>query len=110
MTPNQKRLTSHIIKFIKERNWSQYHTAKDIAMCLSVESNEVLEVFLWKEESEINTELLKQEIGDTYYALLLLCNKMNINLEEALLDKLEINQRKYPINKCYGKNMKYTEL
>ncbi|MEX0813173.1 MAG: MazG-like family protein [Chitinophagales bacterium] len=79
-------------------------------MSLNVESSEVLEVFLWKEESEIDIDHLKQEIGDTYYSLLLLCNKMNIDLEEALLDKLEINKKKYPITKCYGKNLKYTEL
>ncbi|MCY4160388.1 MAG: nucleotide pyrophosphohydrolase [Flavobacteriaceae bacterium] len=105
----QKRLTQQILNFRKKRNWEQYHHAKDLAMCLSIESNELLELFLWKSEEQIDSKKLKLEIGDVFYSLLLLSHKFNINLEDAFKEKMKINQSKYPIDKFYGSNKKYNE-
>lgn len=105
----QKRLTQQILDFRKKRDWEQYHSAKDLAMCLSIESNELLELFLWKNDNQIDTEKLKLEIGDVFYSLLLLAYKFNIDLEDAFKEKMKINKSKYPIDKFYGSNKKYNE-
>ncbi len=109
MNSFQKELTSEIMKFISERNWAQFHTGKDIAMCLSIESNEILELFLWKNSDSVNEEKLKNEIGDAFYSLLLLANRYNIDIEEALLDKMQLNESKYPVMEYFGINRKYTD-
>jgi len=81
-------LTKKVLKFRDERNWAQFHTGKDIAMDLSVEAAEVLELFLWKQDDAINTEKLKDELGDVFYALLLLADHYRVDLETALINKL----------------------
>jgi len=103
------QLTQKVLKFRDERNWAKYHTAKDLAICLSVEANELLELFLWKKDKEINQDKLKDEIGDVFYSLLLLANKYSIDLESVLIDKLHKNKLKYPVDKYFNSNKKYNE-
>lgn len=105
----QEDLTNKINKFRIERNWVKYHTPKDVAMNLSIESNELLQLFLWKSEDEIDKNKLKDEIGDVLYSLLLICNQFNIDLKTAFEDKMIKNEQKYPINKFYGSNKKHNE-
>jgi NTP pyrophosphatase (non-canonical NTP hydrolase) len=102
-------LTKKVLKFRDDRNWAQFHTGKDIAMDLSVEAAEVLELFLWKKDDAINTEKLKDELGDVFYALLLLANHYQIDVETALTDKLKKNEQKYPVDKFRNSNRKYNE-
>ncbi len=103
----QTELTKQILVFRKSRNWEQFHTGKDIAICLSVEANELLELFLWKSEGEIDKENLSDEIGDVLYSLLLLSHKFNIDIKEAFKTKMVKNENKYPIEKFLGSNKKY---
>jgi len=103
------QLTQKVLKFRDERNWAKFHTGKDLAMCLSIESSEVQELFLWKNENEINLEKLADEMGDVFYSLLLLADKYSINLEEALINKIEKNKIKYPIDEFRDSNRKYNE-
>ena len=102
-------LTKKVLKFRDDRNWAQFHTGKDIAMDLSVEAAEVLELFLWKQDDAINTEKLKDELGDVFYALLLLADHYKIDLEAALINKLKKNEQKYPVEKFRNSNRKYNE-
>lgn len=104
-----KKLTQEILQFRDERNWEKFHTGKDLAMCLSIESCEVLEIFLWKKDKEINLEKLTEEVSDVFYSLLLLANKYSIDLEKALYEKLEKNKIKYPISEFRDSNKKYNE-
>lgn len=106
----QTELTEIILKFRSLRNWEKFHKGKDIAMCLSIEANEALELFLWKEETEVDTDKLKDEIGDILYSLLLLANHFKIDLKKSFLDKMKKNELKYPIDKFYDSNKKYDEL
>lgn len=105
----QSDLTNRILKFRESRDWQQFHTGKDIAMCLSIEANEILELFLWKKETEIQTEALKDEIGDVLYALLLLADHFDIDITKAFLEKMEKNEKKYPVENFLGSNRKYNE-
>jgi NTP pyrophosphatase (non-canonical NTP hydrolase) len=99
-----------ILKFRNERDWEKFHNAKDLAICLNIESAELLECFLWKAEDEVNTEKIKDELADVFYSAFLIANKFNLDIKEIILDKLKKNEAKYPIEKTMGSNRKYSEL
>ncbi|MBJ8078788.1 nucleotide pyrophosphohydrolase [Bacillus cereus group sp. N12] len=108
-----KDLQEAVIKFRDERNWGQFHNAKDLAISLNLEASELLEVFQWKSSEEATeTKMLemKEEIADVMIYLLMLSDKLNIDLEEAVHAKLRRNAEKYPVEKAYGTNKKYDEL
>ncbi len=102
-------LTKKVLKFRDDRNWAQFHTGKDIAMDLSIEAAEVLELFLWKKDDAINKEKLKDELGDVFYALLLLAHRYSIDIEVALIEKIKKNEAKYPVEEFKDSNKKYNE-
>lgn len=102
-----------ILDFRKKRDWKQFHLPKNLAISLSLEANEILEVFQWSKDNEIpggKKEVLELELADVYYYLLLLAHDSGIDLKEALKKKMKINESKYPVSKSKGKSVKYTEL
>lgn len=112
-----KRVEDQIIEFIKERNWEQFHTPKNLSIAIGAEVGELLECFQWKTDKEIDdmidtndTQAVADEIADIYTYLISLCRSMNINLDEAVINKLGKNNQKYPIEKSFGNSKKYTEL
>ncbi|MED4461843.1 nucleotide pyrophosphohydrolase [Metabacillus fastidiosus] len=108
-----KELTEKVIKFRNERNWSQFHNPKDLAISLSLEASELLENFQWKSNEEAVKEHhcdMKDELADVMIYSLLIAHELGINPEEAILKKLEKNKAKYPIEKAYNSKKKYTEL
>jgi NTP pyrophosphatase (non-canonical NTP hydrolase) len=108
-----EKLKSAIKEFIKERDWEQYHAPKNLAMALSVEAAEIVEIFQWKKPkdrlSDEEQEALRQEIGDVLVYLLELADKYEIDIVEAAKYKLTLNQKKYPADLARGKAEKYTE-
>ena len=107
MDKSLSQLTKSVLKFRDDRNWAQFHTGKDIAMCLSIEASEALELFLWKKEDSIDIDKLQDELGDVLYSLLLLADHYGVDLEEALANKLQKNELKYPVEKFRNSNKKY---
>lgn len=112
-----KLLKEQIIQFIKERDWEQFHTPKNLAIAIGAEAGELLECFQWKTDEEIKAMIeengtghMADEIADIYIYLVSLCKSMDIDLETAVDMKLEKNRRKYPIEKSMGNAKKYTEL
>lgn len=105
-----QELTELVKHFRDERDWAQFHTGKDLAISLNVESAELLELFLWKNSDEVNIENLNAEIADVFYNLLLIADKFKVDLNSALVKKLEENAKKYPIEKARGNNLKYDAL
>ncbi|MES5955095.1 nucleotide pyrophosphohydrolase [Bacillus fungorum] len=106
-------LQKAVIRFRDERNWEQFHNAKDLAISLNLETAELLETFQWKssqEAMETKMQEMKEEIADVMIYLLLLSDQLNINLEEAVHSKLIKNAEKYPVEKAFGKNKKYNKL
>ena len=99
-----------IKKFRDERDWKQFHDAKNLAICLNVEAAELLENFLWKNAAEATTENVKNELADVFYNAFLLSNLYGFDVKEIILDKLKSNELKYPIEKAKGSNKKYNEL
>lgn len=98
-----ENLKKIILKFSNDRNWDKHHNPKNLTMALSVEASELVEIFQWLDfEESINLESNKkeharQEIADIAIYLIRLCIKLDIDLEKAILDKMKLNEKKYPL-------------
>lgn len=99
-----------LIKFRNERNWEQFHNAKDLALAINVEAGELLELFLWKNADEANEEKVKEELADIFAFVFLLANKYQFDIKQIVLEKILKNGEKYPIEKAKGNAKKYDEL
>ncbi len=113
---NIDQLIKKVAEFRDKRDWKQFHSPKDLAISLSIEAAELLEHFRWKDKKQVDSYIKshKKEIEDEYadvlYALLLIANDLNIDPADALNNKLEKINKKYPVNKAKGRHEKYTEL
>jgi NTP pyrophosphatase (non-canonical NTP hydrolase) len=106
-------LTDELVKFRDERNWSQFHNTKDLALAISIEAAELNELFLWKtnEESEsVDRNKLKEELADVLAFSLLLAGKHGFDVKEIVLEKIKKNGEKYPVERSKGTAKKYNEL
>ena len=111
-------LKKEVAKFRNERDWLKFHNPKDLSIALSIESSELEEIFLWKETmsaSRIKKDRrqfnrVKEEVADIFIYLLSLSNVLELDMSEAVAEKLEQNARKYPVSKSKGSNKKYNEL
>jgi NTP pyrophosphatase (non-canonical NTP hydrolase) len=111
-------LTEKVLGFRDERNWAQFHSLKNLAAGLSIEAGELQELFLWKSDAEaeayVNSEegktRLGEEMADVLVYLLLLADIAKIDLKAASDRKIELNAKKYPVEKSYNSATKYTEL
>ncbi len=104
-----KELQAMVVKFRDERDWKQFHSLKNIASALNVEAAELLEHFLWTEDSRWPGEM-GEEAADILYHLLLFCDGAKIDLGKAFIEKLEKNGKKYPVEKAKGSPKKYSDL
>lgn len=113
---NIDELVKKIIAFRDARDWKQFHNPKDVSLSLVLEAGEVMEHFQWKSKEEIeryvvgHREDIGEELADVLYWVLLMSHDLNINILDALEDKLKKNEEKYPVEKAKGKHNKYTEL
>jgi NTP pyrophosphatase (non-canonical NTP hydrolase) len=111
-----KELIECIESFNQARDWDKFHSPKNLAISISVESAELLEIFQWLSEEESyhlsNNQLsrVKEEIGDIMIYVLNLSNKLGFDSLEVTLQKLKQNEQKYPVDKAKGSAKKYTEL
>lgn len=109
-----EEISKRLTKFAEDRDWGQYHSPKNLAISLAVEAGELLEVFQWLPENPIYDEIVRhkasEEIADILIYAIMLSHKMNIDMENAVLKKIEVNDRKYPIDKAKGIAKKYSEL
>jgi NTP pyrophosphatase (non-canonical NTP hydrolase) len=97
-------------KFRDERDWEQFHNPKDLAIALSIESNELMELFLWKNAEDANKEKVKEELADVFAFAFLLADKYKFDVKEIVLEKIKKNEEKYPVDKSKGTAKKYNEL
>lgn len=105
-----KSTIEKLIKFRDDRDWEQFHNSKDLAVALSIEASELLEIFLWKENEDFDQNKLEEELADVFMYGLLLANKNNIDINSIILKKLQRNNEKYPVEKAKGKSNKYDDL
>ncbi|GEN78035.1 nucleotide pyrophosphohydrolase [Chryseobacterium hagamense] len=104
------KLIKEIVKFRDERDWEQFHNSKDLALALSIESSELLELFLWKSNEDFKLDKLKEELADVLMYAFLLADKHDLNIHDIILDKIKKNEEKYPVDKSKGNSTKYNEL
>jgi NTP pyrophosphatase (non-canonical NTP hydrolase) len=108
-------LTERLRGFVRERDWEQFHSPKNLAMAMIVEAAELVEHFQWmteQESREIATEKreqVAQEIADTFIYLLRMADVLGVDLIDAAHAKMDLNAQKYPAEKVRGSNARYTE-
>jgi len=111
-------LKDKVQAFCEARNWDQFHQAKDLAIGIITEASELLEKFRFKSQEEAEQAVLDKEsrqelsheVADVFFFILRFCQRNSIDLSRALLEKLQLNEKRYPIEKSKGLNKKYTEL
>lgn len=103
-------ITSALLDFRNERDWEQFHNPKDLALAINVEAGELLELYLWKNASEANREKIKEELADVFAYAFLLADKYEFDVKEIILEKIQKNAAKYPVDKAKGTAKKYNEL
>ena len=109
-------LTAAVVRHRDERDWGQFHTPKELAISLCVESAELLGLMQWKTGAQLEQTVaakrqqIADEMADVLHSLLLLAEELNISLGDALLEKLKMDAGKYPVHKAKGRNVKYDEL
>jgi len=104
--------------FCVERDWDQFHDAKELAIALSIETGELLELFRFKSKDEVNhkftipkeRERIEDELSDCFFPILRIAQMYNIDLTKSLIRKIKKNGENYPIEKSKGKHTKYTEF
>ena len=109
------KIQNQLENFATERDWEQFHTPKNLSMALSVEASELVEIFQWlRAEESISpdkkqTDAIKSEVADIAMYLLRFCSVLEIDIEEAIKNKLEKNAEKYPVNLSKGNAQKYNQ-
>lgn len=109
-------LTKLLLEFRDAREWKQFHNPKDQALSLVLEAAEFLELMQWRSGRELDDHLRKnrvrveEELADVLGWILLLAHDLKVDLADALRKKIELNSRKYPIDKSKRSAKKYTEL
>ena len=105
-----QNLTQKLLQFSEERDWKQFHNAKDLALALSIEAAELNELFLWKKSEEADKEKIKEELADVFAYALQLAAKYDLDINQIVTDKITKNATKYPVDKAKGSAKKYNEL
>ena len=104
---------NQIIKFRDDREWKQFHNPKDLAISISLEAAELLEVFQWSGadvSNEGKQDKIKEELADVVNYCVLMADACELNLDEIVQEKIKINERKYPVEKAKGRKDKYDKL
>ena len=102
-----------VLKFRDDRDWKQFHNRKDLAISISLEAAELLEVFQWSAEDvvcENKIDKIREELADVVNYCILMADSCGLDLDEIVQEKVKLNSEKYPVEKAFGSKEKYTEL
>jgi len=95
-------------EFIAERDWAQFHSPENLAKSIAIEAGELLECFQWATDADPGR--VREELADVLTYCLLLADRLDVDADAIVLDKLEITRRKYPIDRARGRSTKYDAL
>ena len=104
---------NQVLKFRDDRNWKQFHNPKDLAISISLEAAELLEVFQWSADDVTcadKMDKIREELADVVNYCVLMADACGLDLDEIVQAKIQKNNEKYPVEKAYGSKEKYTEL
>ncbi len=102
-----------ILKFRDDRNWKQFHNPKDLAISISLEAAELLEVFQWSGTDTVcenKLDKIKEELADVAIYTVMMADSCGLDLDEIIMNKMKRNNEKYPVEKAAGSSRKYTEF
>lgn len=104
---------NRILKFRDDRDWKQFHNPKDLAISISLEAAELLEIFQWSAgdvTSDGKMDKIREELADVVNYCVLMADVCGLDLDEIVQEKIKRNNEKYPVEKAFGCKEKYTEL
>lgn len=104
---------NQVLKFRDDRNWKQFHNPKDLALSISLEAAELLEVFQWSGSDtvcESKKDKIKEELADVLNYCILMADVCGLDMDEIIREKLKDNNAKYPVDKAKDSAKKYSEL
>ena len=104
-----EEIKKKIKEFVDSRNWSQFHSGGNLAKAISIEANELLELFIWSDDTD-KIDKIKEELADVLIYTILIADKYDLDIKEIINEKIKKNEEKYPIEKAYGSSKKYTDL
>jgi len=118
-TMNDEQVTIETVKllmkkFVDERDWNQFHTPKNLSMKMAIEAAELMELFTWQEgldsfeTARQKRQEVEQELADVIMVALAFANACSIDISKAIMEKLALNEQRYPVEKCKSKSDKYT--
>ena len=109
-------LLEALLQFRRERDWEQFHSARNLAASISVEAAELLESFIWASDEQVQEIVrshhaeITDEIADIAILLTYLAHDLSIDIDAAVMKKIQVNAIKYPVEKARGSNKKYSDL
>ena len=104
-----KELSGKIDAFNKERDWDQFHSPANLAKSISIEANELLECFQWSDD-KYNIDDVKAELADVFSYCIQMATKLDLDIKDIVLQKMEETAKKYPVDKAKGVSTKYDKL
>lgn len=112
-----KAIQERLARFAAERDWDQFHSPKNLAMALAGEAGELVEIFQWLTEEQSaqicekakGRKKVEEEVADVAIYLMRFCDKLDIDLQSAVMAKILVNEEKYPVSFAKGNARKYTE-
>ena len=108
-----KETVNEVLKFRDDRDWKQFHDPKDLAISISLEASELLEIFQWSRDDVYcldKIDKIKEELADVVNYCILMADACNLDLDKIITDKIKLNAAKYPVDKAKGTSTKYNEL
>ena len=103
-----KEIKNRVLQFTHDRDWDQFHSPENLAKSISIEAGELLECFQWN--NEFKKEDVVDELADIVNYCILMADKLGVDLEEIVINKMKKNEEKYPIDKSKGISAKYSKL
>ena len=108
-----KETVNKVLKFRDDRDWKQFHDPKDLAISISLEASELLEIFQWSRDDVYcldKIDQIKEELADVVNYCILMADACDLDLDKIITDKIKLNAAKYPVDKAKGTSTKYNEL
>lgn len=94
--------------FVEARDWAQFHTPANLAKSISIEASELLECFQWSDDADPTS--VREELADVVTYCTLLAERLGVDLDEIVLEKLASTEQKYPVDRAKGRSTKYDAL
>lgn len=107
-TVTSERVREALVEFVRERDWAQFHTPANLAKSISIEAAELLECFQWDDDAD--RQRVQEELADVVTYCMLLADRLQLDLDDVVLQKLATTIAKYPIDRSKGRSTKYDAL